>query len=231
MLKVEQLESRDTPSLLIPGWDGAEQVVYGDVNGDHIVEKIAVAQEGGSAHVVVYDGVTNGLLASFFAFNEDFRGGGKATVVNSDVIVTPGPGGGPRVQIYAIGSNGAVIINDFLLPYPTEFRGGLYVSQGMIANGQGDWHQDAFFLPGEGGGPEFLAINVDTKVTDVAFMFGNSEDRTGLYNFEITGGSVELPDGSGDLGVAIQYGLPAADGSIPTEVWNLRTGLDVTYLY
>lgn len=229
MLKLERLESREVPANLIPGWTGAEQHIQGDVNADGILDTIAVAQEGGSARVQVVDGKTGANLGGFIAFDPSFRGGGNAFVAQAspghpaDLLVVPGPGGGPVVEEYQFKDGGFQVVNNTLLPFPEEFRGGLQVSAGPISDLNGP--QDAFFLPGSGGGPEFVAMNLDTGSVDAQFWVGDPSDLSGDVNFESTGGVIQTPGHK--LGVVIQQG-PVVDFEVPTRIYDLPSGLDVT---
>ena len=61
--------------LAFPGFAGGVRVAAGDVNGDDRPEIIAGAGPGAGPHVKVFDGATNALLASFFAYDAGFSGG------------------------------------------------------------------------------------------------------------------------------------------------------------
>lgn len=257
-LRCEQLENRDTPANvyvnldpamsfaglpadLIAGFDGPVQVEQGDVTGDGIDDKIAVAQTGGSAHVVAYDGKTGAELGSFIAFDPSFRGGGHAFIADepqfpATLLVVPGPGGGPIVEEYRFEDGGFQVVNNELLPFPSEFRGGLQVSAGPV-HAIGD-PPDAFFLPAAGGGPEFVAMNLETGAVDATFFVGDPAEMTGDVIFEPTGGTITIPSGVDALGnvqydpphrlgVVVQDG-PVVDGHVDTRVYDVLSGADVT---
>jgi hypothetical protein len=60
---------------------------------------------GGGPHVRVFDARTNAELASFYAYNPAFSGGVRVAVGDvtgdgvDDVVMVPGPGGGPHVRV------------------------------------------------------------------------------------------------------------------------------------
>lgn len=122
-LNVERLESRETPAF-IPGWAGPETVLYYDLSHDGRSERIAVAGDGGSARVVIEDAETGGTLANFIAFEEEFRGGGYATVSDGMLVIVPGVGGGARMVTFDLPSGR---MESYAVPASDGYRGGLQV--------------------------------------------------------------------------------------------------------
>jgi hypothetical protein len=84
---------------------GGLSVAGADVNGDGVPDVIVAAGQGGGPRVRVFSGQDGTVLADFYAFEADFRGG--VTVAAADVtgdgraelVVGAGPGGGPRVRV------------------------------------------------------------------------------------------------------------------------------------
>lgn len=80
-------------------------VALSDLTGDGVVDIITTPGFGGGPHVRVLDGVTLREVASFFAFDANFRGGVSLAAGDvtgdgiGDLIVSAGPGGGPRVRV------------------------------------------------------------------------------------------------------------------------------------
>jgi len=117
--------------------------------------RVTGAGPGGSPQVNVYDGSTDTLLRSFFAFDPSFTGG--VTVATGDVtgdgvtdiICGAGPGGGPQVTVFD-GVTYQPILNFFAWPLGS-FTGGVFVAAGDIDN---DGRDDIIVGAGPGAGPE-----------------------------------------------------------------------------
>ena len=229
MLHVERLESRDNPAPLIPGWDGEEQHVYGHFSGGIQNDLAAVALEGGSVRVMVFQGSRGAdepvddysrVLLNVIAFDPNFRGGGRLHVVPAHatlpggfdtLLVVPGEGGGPQVQQFAFDTQAGTMrmSASFFAPYPETFRGGLRVSSGDIDR---DGIPEALFLPGEGGGPQLVAVDLRTHETEWSVWVGDPEDRSGDARFEPTGGTINFS------AVVVQYGEPE-EGYVETRLF------------
>jgi hypothetical protein len=114
---------------------GGVFVAMGDVNGDGRADLTTGPGLGGGAHIITYDGATQGLLYSFLAFTSSSPGlpwSSGAHVASYDVnldgvadlALTPGRGQQPRVKIL----DGLTLstIFDFTATDPT-FLGGIFV--------------------------------------------------------------------------------------------------------
>lgn len=213
-----ELEPRNCPAPLIPGWDGPEQVAWGNFDDDNFVDKAVVAQDGGSVRVMVFRSPhgPNGefdfndpwpVLLNTIVFDPNFRGGGSIAVIPHSMdadfsvpdalLVVPGHGGGPVVARFDFATGDRF---DFFAPYDTNFRGGLYISHGDI---DGDREPEALFLPGAGGPPRLVAVDMRTYETEVSIFVGDPEDTSGKARFEQTGGPIY---NGPDLFFYIQYG-------------------------
>lgn len=222
-LHLEQLGERALPANLIPGWDGPEEHDLGRFDGDAIYDTAAVATAGGSCHVVIVSGRDGSILFNEILYDVRLRGGGSLSVIRGEsmdrLLVVPGVGGGPVVT--AISFDGGVQSHTFFAPYDRDFRGGLRVSSGDI---DGDGQYEAFFLPGEGGGPRLVAVDMATFETELSIWVGNAEDLSGETRFEPTGGVIPL--GSFGPGLLVQYG-ETVDWSAPSRIFDLA-GVDRT---
>ncbi|MFO0804362.1 MAG: Ig-like domain-containing protein [Gemmataceae bacterium] len=131
-----------------PAFRGGVGVATGDVNGDGYFDVLAAAGPGGASHVKAFSGRRlvevgpNGpgvLLASFYAFDPNFRGGAVVSAgdFNSDglddFIVGAGPGGGPHVKVFSP-LNLATPIASFYA-FEKEVTGGISVGYRMRSGG------------------------------------------------------------------------------------------------
>ena len=90
-----------------PNFRGGVNVAVGDVNGDGVADLVLGAGVGGGPRVQVVDGKTGQTIEDFFAYESNFRGGVYvgaglfSSNSHADVLTAPGPGGGPRVEVFA----------------------------------------------------------------------------------------------------------------------------------
>ncbi|MCZ2342716.1 MAG: cadherin-like domain-containing protein [Bacteroidales bacterium] len=129
---------------------GGVFVAVGNVTGDGKAEIVTGPGSSGGPRIRVLSfdpatGTVNSLLPDFFAFGDDpnFSGGARVAVgdMNGDgvgeIIVTPGPGGGPRATIYGVsGSTVSSQASFFVSGIEETFRGGLFVAAYPAAAGQ-----------------------------------------------------------------------------------------------
>lgn len=138
-----------------PTFSGGVFVSLGDVNGDGVLEIIAGSGSGGGPLVRIFNqfGTDQG---SFFAYDENFRGGVRAAAGDVDgdgiaeVITGAGVGGGPHVRIF----NGMTLepVGEFMA-LPEDFRNGIYVAAGDM---DGDKLAEIVIGPGGDQAPELI---------------------------------------------------------------------------
>lgn len=115
------------------GFTGGVNVAVGDFGGDGQSDLIVVAASGGGPQVRVFDGATNDLRASFFAFDPAFTGGVSIATGRfqgqSALFAGAGTGGESRVNIFNL-RDGRLIGS--LLAFDPGFTGGVNVSFATI---------------------------------------------------------------------------------------------------
>lgn len=123
---------------------GGVEVAAGDVDGDGRMDAVTVASTGGGPRVRAFSGATGEVLADFFAYESNFKGGlhvalGDFNIDGKDeIVVAAGAGGGPRVSIFT--PSGKMLehrLKDFFA-FDPENRSGVYLAVGDV-NGDADW--------------------------------------------------------------------------------------------
>lgn len=162
------------------GWRGGVFVASGDVNGDGTADIITGAGAGGGPHVKIFSGANLSVeLGSFFAYDAGWRGGVHVATGdisgdgNADVIVGPGPGGGPNVRVFR-GPDLVLIHNLFV--YSEWFRGGVWVAS---VDKNADGIHELIVGAGPGGGPNVRVLDLTGGVTTVASFFAYDPWFTG----------------------------------------------------
>src|SRR5262249_35670134 len=116
-----------------PGFLGGVRVATADVNRDGYTDIITTPGPGGGPVVNVVSGRDGSLLASFFAFNPNFRTGQTVSAGaldgdgHAEIVVGAGIGGGPAVAVFR-GTDQALVRSFFA--FDPNFRGGVNVAVG-----------------------------------------------------------------------------------------------------
>jgi len=123
---------------------GGVSVAAGDVNGDGAFDIITGAGAGGGPHVKAFGfgapapaRVALQELASFYAYDANFRGGvsvasGNIDGLGTDEIITgAGAGGGPHVKAFSRSTEGTLSTVSSFFAYDPLFRGGVEVGSMM----------------------------------------------------------------------------------------------------
>lgn len=150
-----------------PGFQGGINVAVADLNGNGIPDSITGAGPGGGPHVQVFDASDNRLLASFFAFDPNFRGG--VSVASDDVNGDGRPdiivAGGTHVKVidgFKLGqvqANGVIAdsaLLDSFFAFDPAFTGGVTLASLDL---NGDRRNDIIVGAGPGGGSHVKVID------------------------------------------------------------------------
>ncbi len=182
----------------------------GDVNGDGLEDTILVTGPGGPIRVAVRSGLDAGfLVAPFDPFGGDFAGGGFVAAADLDgdgraeFVVTPDEGGGPRVSVFSLNTDGSNTVRaNFLGIDDAAFRGGARAALGDV---NGDGVTDLVVSAGFGGGPRTaifggpsVLAGSPTRLVGDFFAFPGS-DATNLRNGSFVAAGDVTGDGFADL--------------------------------
>jgi hypothetical protein len=155
-------------------------ISVGDLESDGSIEIVTGTENGGGAHIRVFN--SDGVLINpgFFGYDEFFRGGVNVTIcdLNADgwyeVIAGAGVGGGPHVRVF---NKDGRVINPGFFAYDENFRGGVNVA---CADVNGDGIDDIVTGPGLGGDPEIRVFDKDGTMLIEPFMAYESSEKKGI---------------------------------------------------
>jgi hypothetical protein len=207
-----------------PAFAGGVEVAVGDVNRDGVGDVVTVAGAGGGPHVKVFDGRTGKEVASFLAFERDFRGGVYVATGDlnrdgyADVITGAGAGAGPRVQAFDLRTGGT--ISNFFA-FDPSFTGGARVAAGDL---NADGRDDLVVGAGPGGGPHVRAFDAGTGevlsdrfVDDPAFAGG--VELAVVPGFADGKDAIVARTRGGDVVRTLAYTPGASNFDTPNDVW------------
>ncbi|MFN6053881.1 MAG: FG-GAP repeat domain-containing protein, partial [Planctomycetia bacterium] len=160
---------------------GGVSVATADINGDNILDIVTGAGPGGGPHVKVFDGATNNLISSWFAYPVDFKGGvfvGVGDISNDgnfEVVTGAGIGGGPVVAVWNPFTG--ALLSEFYA-YAESFTGGVRVG---VSDATGDGILDLVTGAGPGGGPHVKAFDYPNLNLLFEFFSGPETDTQGVF--------------------------------------------------
>jgi uncharacterized repeat protein (TIGR01451 family) len=113
-----------------PSVRGGVNVAAGDVNGDGFADIITGTGVGGAPNIRVFDGRTDAMINSFFAFNQAIPSGVNVAAIDTDgdglADVVAGAGVGQQPQISVFTAPDLSNTNTFLA-FDPSFTGGVFV--------------------------------------------------------------------------------------------------------
>ncbi len=187
------------------GFKGGVNIAAGDVDGDGVDELVTAADSGGGPHVIVWDLDGSGHFVAkvgWFAYDPGFKGGVRVAVGNvvgstkADIVTAPGPGGGPHVRVWDLGSGSPAEAAGWFA-YAPSFTGGV-----SVAAGEMDGAKAVVTGAGPGGGSHVRVFSPSGTVKHEFMAYAPS--FYGGVNVALA-----LPTG-GDLGYI--YTAPASWG-------------------
>ncbi|MBT3230644.1 hypothetical protein HN358_02580 [Candidatus Uhrbacteria bacterium] len=160
-------------------YTGGINISVGDLESDGTVEIVTGTEDGGGAHVRIFN--SDGVLINpgFFAYDEVYRGGVNVSIgdLNGDgwyeIICGAGTEGGPHVRMF---NKDGALINPGFFAYDPDFRGGVNVAAGDI---NGDGIDEIITGPGLGGAPEIKAFNNEGEEVMDSFWAFDTYDGLG----------------------------------------------------
>jgi hypothetical protein len=156
-----------------PYFTGGVRVAAGDVTGAGVADIICGAGPGGGPNVSVFSGQTGALLASFFAYGENFSLGiyvsaGDITGTGRAAVITgAGAGGGPNVSAFQLNGGAVSLLLNFF-PYDPAFTGGVRVA---AVDRSGNGTADLLTVAGVGGGPDVATFDPTGHQVDQFFAY------------------------------------------------------------
>lgn len=152
-------------------------VATGDLFGGGSKEIVTGTGSGMGPQVRIFDEDGNEQV-SFFAYDEDFRGGVRVAVGDVDgdgfaeIVTAPGQGGTPHIRIFDEDGN---LENQFFA-LDGKFKGGAFIAIGDV---NGDGKGEIVITAGSGGGPH-VTVHRNNGEIIANFMAYDQDFRYGI---------------------------------------------------
>lgn len=206
----------------------------------------------GGAPLVEVVAPAGNVLTQFQAFETGFTGGVRADTGELDgdpttveVAVAAGPGGGPRVRVFAVRTDSGItsLVGEFFA-YESTYRGGVRIAVGDV-DGSSVGFDQIIVGTDDGGGPRVTAFRFDGFVpTVLTTPLGNffAFESTFRGGVRVAAGELDGSTANGDeLAVAAgPGGAPRArvlrgDGSVVSDTFIFdpatTSGLNVGFVF
>ena len=155
-------------------YTGGVEVTLADLNRDGTPEILAAASSG-TPHVVVLDGKTHAVTASFYAFAPGQTSGislAGGDIGNGSRGIVVGSGGGMTATVSVFSTTGELLRS--FQPYGSSFQGAVDVALGFAENG----NAAIFTAAGLGAGPHVQTIEARSG-TVLSSFFAYAPEFTG----------------------------------------------------